>query len=111
MYCMCHIFTSILMFFVGHLCMIMLWIKFAVNILTCTHSQTHQHILATPTCISSLTTLEAHSLCHSLTLPLSLLDHNVCWNDEVSDVHTHSFGDILLPLTHKIETLFYMHTL
>lgn len=33
----------------------------ALNILT----HTHKHILATPTCISSLTSLEAHSLFNS----------------------------------------------
>lgn len=73
------------------------WMWFAVNIFTCAHTQTAKHILATPTCISSLTTLEAHSLCHSLPLSLSLLDHDVCWNDDVKDVHMHSFAVIIPP--------------
>lgn len=43
--------------------------EFAVNMFARALTQTHKCILATATCISSLTTLEAHSSCHSLLRP------------------------------------------
>lgn len=44
--------------------------EFAVNMFARALTQSHKCILATAACISSLTTLEAHSSCHSL-LPLA----------------------------------------